>query len=100
MQVEGDIQQHIGVPVFEALLENEGGFGGVRDVGVYRDVQDAALWGGGRQGGEKDNKDCFSEEMKQKTFDLFVVAATKGEAARRKSFLVLFFKKEHPCLSS
>jgi hypothetical protein len=42
----------------------------------------------------KDRKVFFSEEKKQKTFDC-AVADSPEAYATAKSFLVLFFKKEH-----
>jgi hypothetical protein len=36
----------------------------------------------------------FFEKKNQKTFDLFSCALGRGQRQRRKSFLLLFFKKE------
>jgi hypothetical protein len=43
----------------------------------------------------KDRKPFFSEEKKQKTFSTKGYAPPHQSDRNRKSFLVLFFKKEH-----
>ena len=55
-----------------------------------------AAWSYGRVAELKGSKVFFSEEKKQKTFaNSGVCAACEGRDSIRKSFLVLFFKKEH-----
>jgi hypothetical protein len=70
------------------------------DDGQVEDERKCGFCGEGEAGDEEERKRFFFEKKKQKTFGTWRARQFGAAAPRCKSFLVLFFKKEHVYFTS